>query len=177
MKTGRWIAIAALLLLPILIALLAHTPERSREPAPGAGESAVRERAAIAVAEPGSYPGIRMLHRSVNPEDDLKILDQLFQHYQIMVKDRSGNPVGSNREITRALAGKNRARLVWIPSNHASVVSGELVDRWGTPYFFHALGKRRMEIRSAGPDRRMWTDDDLVRTPPASTAGHQSAGL
>ena len=39
---------------------------------------------------------------------------------------------------------------------------GELVDNWDTPYFFHQLSRTEMEIRSAGPDRRMWTADDLV---------------
>ena len=39
---------------------------------------------------------------------------------------------------------------------------GELVDPWGTPYFFHQLSAMEMEIRSAGPDRIMWTEDDLV---------------
>ena len=39
---------------------------------------------------------------------------------------------------------------------------GELVDPWGTPYFFHQLSGTEMEIHSAGPDKKMWTDDDLV---------------
>jgi hypothetical protein len=39
---------------------------------------------------------------------------------------------------------------------------GELVDPWGVPFFLHQLAAREMEIRSAGPDRAMWTDDDLV---------------
>jgi len=37
-----------------------------------------------------------------------------------------------------------------------------LVDAWGTPYFFHQLAAMEMEIRSAGPDKVMWTADDLV---------------
>ncbi len=39
---------------------------------------------------------------------------------------------------------------------------GELVYSWGTPFFFHQLSATQMEIRSAGPDRVMWTADDLV---------------
>jgi hypothetical protein len=38
--------------------------------------------------------------------------------------------------------------------------AGELTDRWGTPFFFHQVSKAQMEVRSAGPDRRMWTADD-----------------
>jgi hypothetical protein len=40
--------------------------------------------------------------------------------------------------------------------------NGELVDRRGSPYFFHQLSKDVMEIRSAGADLKMWTRDDLV---------------
>jgi len=36
------------------------------------------------------------------------------------------------------------------------------VDPWGTPYFFHQLSGKEMEIHSAGPDKMMWTADDLV---------------
>ena len=39
---------------------------------------------------------------------------------------------------------------------------GELIDPWGTPYFFHQLSGTEMEIHSAGPDKVMWTQDDLV---------------
>jgi hypothetical protein len=39
---------------------------------------------------------------------------------------------------------------------------GELVDYWGTPFFFHQLSGTEMEIHSAGPDKVMWTADDLV---------------
>ena len=39
---------------------------------------------------------------------------------------------------------------------------GELIDNWGTPFFFHQVSGTEMEIRSAGPDMKMWTADDLV---------------
>ena len=74
-----------------------------------------------------------------------------------------GNPVGSNAEIMRQVMGGNStgARL-GPPAGQSLNDDGELVDRWGTPYFFHQLSRSSMEIRSAGPDRRLWTADDLV---------------
>jgi hypothetical protein len=39
---------------------------------------------------------------------------------------------------------------------------GELVDYWDTLFLFHQLSGTEMEIRSAGPDKIMWTADDLV---------------
>lgn len=73
------------------------------------------------------------------------------------------NPVGSNAEIMKSIMGGNEAKaMLGPPSGQNLNEQGELVDRWGTPYFFHQLSKDTMEIRSAGPDGQMWTSDDLV---------------
>ena len=75
-----------------------------------------------------------------------------------------GNPVGTNPEITRALTGGNSKQAVFIQSEDGLRVNeqGEMVDPWGTPFFFHQLSGTVMEIHSAGPDRILWTGDDLV---------------
>ena len=73
------------------------------------------------------------------------------------------NPVGSNAEITRVLTGGNLKQLKLQPPPGSSINSqGEMCDRWGTPYFFHQLSAKQMEIHSAGPDRLMGTSDDIV---------------
>lgn len=73
------------------------------------------------------------------------------------------NPTGSNAEIMRAVMGGNPVRAnLGPPAGQSLNDQGELVDRWGTPYFFHQLAKDTMEIRSAGPDQKLWTSDDLV---------------
>ncbi len=73
-----------------------------------------------------------------------------------------GNPVGNNEEITRAILGDNVKQVKFpVPEGSQINAKGELCDPWGTPYFFHALAKDRMEIRSAGADRQMWTPDDV----------------
>lgn len=73
------------------------------------------------------------------------------------------NPVGTNADIMKSVMGGNpkQARL-GPPEGQTVNANGELVDRWGTAYFFHQLSKTDMEVRSAGPDRKMWTDDDVV---------------
>lgn len=74
-----------------------------------------------------------------------------------------GNPVGTNPEITSALQGANPKNINFLKDDGNRVNSqGELVDVWGTPYFFHQLSGTETEIRSAGPDRIMYTADDLV---------------
>lgn len=79
---------------------------------------------------------------------------------------REGNPVGENSDITAALTGANRLELALIPKAHSAInAKGELCDRWGTPFRFHQLSGERMEIRSAGPDRKFATGDDAVFHP------------
>ena len=75
-----------------------------------------------------------------------------------------GNPVGTNLEITRQLAGGNPKHINFLNAEAGMRVNGngELVDPWGQPYFFHQVSSREMEIRSAGADGKMWTSDDLV---------------
>jgi len=79
--------------------------------------------------------------------------------------DRFGeNPVGTNPEITAALLGKNPKGVTFFTPETGLRVDdqGAMVDAWGTPFFFHQLSGKLMEIRSAGEDRKMWTFDDQV---------------
>lgn len=75
-------------------------------------------------------------------------------------------PTGNNAEITRALMGKNPEAIKFIVPEELPVnAAGQLVDFWQTPYFFHQLAGQKIEVRSAGPDREMWTADDLTLFP------------
>jgi hypothetical protein len=105
-----------------------------------------------------------LLSPTADPRADLAIVASLFTTYADHFREL---PVGNNAEITAALAGDNTRGLAVIPADHRAIdARGELVDRWGTPFFFHQLGAGTMQIRSAGPDRRMHTSDDLVAPPP-----------
>jgi hypothetical protein len=72
------------------------------------------------------------------------------------------NPVGNNSEISRVLLGKNSQGKKFLPDNAHLNAKGELTDRWDQPLFFHQISAKEMEVRSAGPDRKMWTADDEV---------------
>jgi hypothetical protein len=96
---------------------------------------------------------------------DLELLNEVLGAWQTNFP-HEGNPIGENAEITAALAGKNPLHFAFIAPNHPAInARGELCDRWGTPFFFHAQSGTRMEIRSAGPDRKLYTSDDIVLTP------------
>jgi hypothetical protein len=102
---------------------------------------------------------------SSNIAQDLDVLQRLFEAWQSNFP-REGNPVGENAEIAAALMGDNRLGLALVPKGHRAVNErGELCDRWGTPFRFHQLSGTKMEIRSAGPDRKFATEDDAVWTP------------
>jgi hypothetical protein len=74
-----------------------------------------------------------------------------------------GNPVGTNAEIVREMDGGNAKGVAYLPAELKRLNGeGELVDEWGTPYFFHQESAKQMEVRSAGADRMMWTSDDVT---------------
>lgn len=96
-------------------------------------------------------------------QSDLRVVQGVVDAYRSNFHE---NPVGTNAEITAALLGHNSLQLALIPRDHPAVnLRGELCDRWGRPFFFHQLSGTQMEIRSGGPDRKLWTDDDVVLTP------------
>jgi hypothetical protein len=97
---------------------------------------------------------------SIEPVTVLENMRTIIRQYGQMF---GGNPVGTNPEITSALGGNNPRKINFLKADGNRVnANGELVDPWGTPYFFHQLSGTQMEIRSAGPDRVMYTVDDLV---------------
>lgn len=99
---------------------------------------------------------------------DLNLVAALFTEWRLNFP-RAGHPFGENSEITAALTGDNPLRLPLIPPTHPAInAAGELCDRWGTPFRFHALAGDRMELRSAGPDRKFGSADDVLLTPPGA---------
>lgn len=69
---------------------------------------------------------------------------------------------GGNLEVTNSLLGENYRKIAYLPEGHARINQlGELTDKWGTPYDFHFLSSKDVEVRSAGPDGKIYTDDDI----------------
>lgn len=98
------------------------------------------------------------------PEDDLHGMAHAFSNLLLLVKGNAPFRMGANEEFAAALMGKNANGTVFISPPHACLnAQGQLIDRWQTPLFFHVRDAFRIDIRSAGPDKKMWTDDDLQR--------------
>ena len=94
---------------------------------------------------------------------DLEALRDVVTHCQLLMKNFDTFHLPGNPEIVRFLQGANPEKLAWMPAEHRLIQSdGVLLDRNGIPIFFHRLSGLRFEYRSAGPDRKHWTDDDVV---------------
>ena len=115
--------------------------------------------AAIAIppAGPPSPPEIT----NMPPETAIENMSRTIRQYGQMF---GGNPVGTNPEFAKQLGGDNSKHINFISTDSGMRLDGdgELVDPWGTPYFFHQISGSDTEVRSAGPDRVMYTSDDIV---------------
>jgi hypothetical protein len=132
-------------------------PSNETEPVeivPGAPRTATRRTPIENVAGPEPLPGL-------TPAAVLQNMRSAVRDYGARF---GGNPIGNNREITAKLNGGNPNQIVFLKEEDGMRINqrGELIDNWGTPFFFHQISGTEMEIRSAGPDRKMWTSDDLV---------------
>ena len=100
------------------------------------------------------------------PQHDVDTLHTLLRQYLRRLGNRQGLPIGNDTDLAAALRGDNPMKYATLPKNHPAFGSGgRLCDRWGSPYFVHPLGEADFEIRSAGPDRKMFTADDLIADP------------
>ncbi len=108
-----------------------------------------------------SFEKSRQLHQGELARSDLEIVERILSDYRLVYRE---NPVGvENFEITAALMGENPKKVFFIDPDMAIVNGeGELLDRWGSPFRFHAISGDRMNVRSLGPDRVLWSEDDLV---------------
>ena len=100
----------------------------------------------------------RLLDEEGPVEDELDAVAELLFFYR---QDFGENPVGDNVALVAAFVGENAKRTAYLNRDCPALVDGKLVDRWGTPYWFHATSNRVTEIVSAGPDRKLFTGDDL----------------
>lgn len=151
--------------------LYAGTPFAARRhlPVMDAARRLVREQAA-----PQNEAGRAASQQAA--QEDVQTVVLLLEEYR---RAFGAMPLGElNEEIVRRLQGENPKGLVVLPPEHPNLSpAGELLDRWGTPYRFHPESAWLTTVRSAGPDREMWTADDLLSadTPPdpgsALTAG------
>lgn len=98
-----------------------------------------------------------------DPQRDLEMVKDVVDAFIRSIKIPGALPTGSNRELVAALAGENAHRIRFIdPASPFMNADGELLDRWQVPLFFHFVEADDVGVRSAGPDRVLWTADDVM---------------
>lgn len=108
----------------------------------------------------------RLLARDGSPEEDREALAELVTNFLQSISADHRPPLGSNEEIARALTNADTLGEAALPATHPAIISGRLVDRWGSPWFFHQQSADVIEVRSAGPDRRLFSEDDVKQPQP-----------
>jgi len=115
-----------------------------------------------------------------SPTEDVRKLGYTLEGFFNIHKTIDSFHASTNSDFYKLLSGKNPDGEAFVSPGHSIYgKSGLLVDRFGTPFFFHPLAKPKVEVRSAGPDRKMFTADDIHRTPegvilPAADANSSS---
>lgn len=104
------------------------------------------------------------------PGEDVAAVQEAWQAYLRLHREAAA-PIGLNEDLTAALTTRSAFAPAFLPKNHPAIVQGCLVDRWGTPFHLHTPGGARLVVRSAGPDRRLFTEDDLVIGEERDTSG------
>lgn len=104
----------------------------------------------------------RLVDHAQTPLNDLEVVHEFFDMYR---KTMSQMSIGSNQDLTAILTGSNPQDGVLFPADSPMIVDGQIVDRWGSPYWIHPNSGARVEIRSAGPDKSLFTSDDVVLNP------------
>ena len=93
---------------------------------------------------------------------DISALADLTRTYLEQPSASERDPIGFNEDLARALTKKDVLGEAAIPDGHPVLRNGQLIDRWGSPWHVHPLASDLIQLRSAGPDRKLFTADDLV---------------
>lgn len=161
----RRIAIPIALLVLAILGVVLVLSFRSSPPAQTTPDSTPSPTRSAYAAKTQFIPSA--LQRLHSPETDGKVdVSALQASLTGLAQFLQGNlpPIGDDRDLARALLGRNRDGLAFLTADSPAYdpTTGHLRDRWGTPYFVHPRAPRDFEIRSAGPDKKLFTDDDLV---------------
>lgn len=97
---------------------------------------------------------------ATDPQTDIRVIEHLLNQVHTVFHEL---PTGEHDEIVAFLRGANPRETQYIADDDPNLNDeGKIIDRWGTPYFFHTLSRHRIEVRSAGPDQLHWSEDDII---------------
>ncbi len=128
---------------PPAIATMAASPQGTSSPSSGDA--------------PPTQPSVDLVADAAVRIDKIGLM---FRDYRTLM---GSNPVGTNAEIIQSVNGGNpKQAKLGPPDGQQLNARGELIDAWGTAYFFHQKSASDMEIHSAGADKQFGTSDDII---------------
>lgn len=122
--------------------------------------------ARAATAERPALAWERFLAADGSPTEDLAALGDLVSGYLQSGLGETRREIGFNEDLVTALTDAAALGEAALPADHPAIREGRLIDRWGTPWQVHPQARDSIQLRSAGPDRRLYTADDLVTPTP-----------
>jgi len=95
--------------------------------------------------------------------EDLKLFYHYVNNVFTLVKKRDTRQYATNFDLAQFLLGENDYSTPYL-SPKAKILDEDqlLVDRWDNPLHIHPISSDLLEIRSAGPDQKLFTEDDLL---------------
>ena len=103
---------------------------------------------------------------STSLTEDLELLRRVNISFVTLVKNHANLAIGCNADLADALRGKNDYKQRFISDSHPALNDkGQIIDRYLTPIHLHVPSAGRYEIRSAGADKTLWTEDDVEILP------------
>lgn len=115
-------------------------------------------------------PGDKLLEGYADPAtepiEDLRKVHRVVAGYFSVIKDASRFAIGGNEDLSAALRGENPNREIFVRSeNPVFSGAGLLTDRWGSAIIVHPEAWKQLSLRSAGPDKIPYNEDDLILHP------------
>lgn len=96
-------------------------------------------------------------------DEDIRLFYDYLMNVFLLLKNRDSAEYAINEDLSKFLRGNNREKMVFVSED--SPIFDEkkrIVDRWGTPIHIHTISHHHFELRSGGPDGKLFTEDDLA---------------
>ncbi|MGJ8696261.1 MAG: hypothetical protein ACSHYF_08075 [Verrucomicrobiaceae bacterium] len=100
---------------------------------------------------------------SSNGKEDIKLFYNYLTNVFLLLKSRDTQQYAINEDLSALLRGKNNYKTPFVsPDSHIFNEEKMIIDRWGTPIHIHTISSDVFELRSAGPDKKLFTQDDPI---------------
>ena len=94
--------------------------------------------------------------------NDLLLISRLIDSAFLIVKNRDTREYATIEDLVLFLRGQNAYQSAYLGKTSLALnEKGQLIARWGSPLIVHPFSQKILELRSPGPDRKPYTEDDL----------------